>query len=204
MPTAHGANARACSARPTSTRRWTAPASSSRATRSRRWSSSRSTSPAESWSAVFYHGMGPLDALQTFAILSIGNALVTTLPAFLISTSMGLMVTRVAGDGALGVDLAAQLIARPDALRTAGVLMAVLAFRSGVAGAGLRGAGAGCVRRRGRVERSPRTCRGGRARGRRAAAQGCDSPARVGVRARRRRRALDRRRHRTLPAARTA
>jgi flagellar biosynthesis protein FlhA len=77
---------------------------------------------------VFYHGMGPLDALQTFAILSIGNALVTTLPAFLISTSMGLMVTRVAGEGALAVDLAAQLIARPDALRTAGVLMAVLGF----------------------------------------------------------------------------
>ena len=77
---------------------------------------------------VAYHGMAPLDALQTFAILSIGNALVTTLPAFLISTSMGLMVTRVAGEGALATDLAAQLIARPDALRTAGGLMAALAF----------------------------------------------------------------------------
>ena len=77
---------------------------------------------------VAYDGMGPLDALQTFAILSIGNALVTTLPAFLISTSMGLMVTRVAGEGALAVDLAGQLVARPDALRTAGVLMGVLAF----------------------------------------------------------------------------
>jgi flagellar biosynthesis protein FlhA len=77
---------------------------------------------------VAYHGMGPLDALQTFAILSIGNALVTTLPAFLISTAMGLMVTRVAGEGALAADLAAQLVARPDTLRTAGVLMAVLAF----------------------------------------------------------------------------
>ena len=81
---------------------------------------------------VAYHGMGPLDALQTFAILSIGNALVTTLPAFLISTAMGLMVTRVAGEGALAVDLAAQLVARPDALRTAGVLMAVLAFVPGL------------------------------------------------------------------------
>ncbi len=77
---------------------------------------------------VAYHGMGPLDALQTFAILSIGNALVTTLPAFLISTAMGLMVTRAAGEGALAVDLAGQLVARPDALRAAGVLMAVLAF----------------------------------------------------------------------------
>jgi flagellar biosynthesis protein FlhA len=77
---------------------------------------------------VAYHGMSPLDALQTYAILSIGNALVTTLPAFLISTSMGLMVTRVAGEGALAVDLAGQLIARPDALRAAGILMGALAF----------------------------------------------------------------------------
>ena len=75
-----------------------------------------------------YHGMGPLEAIETFAILSIGNALLTTLPAFLISTAMGLMVTRVAGDGALGVDLAAQLLARPDVLRVAGGLVFGLAF----------------------------------------------------------------------------
>src|SRR5476651_702619 len=77
---------------------------------------------------VVYHGMSPLESIETFSLLSIGNALVTTLPAFLISTAMGMMVTRVAGEGALGVDLALQLIARPDALRTAGALMAVLAF----------------------------------------------------------------------------
>jgi flagellar biosynthesis protein FlhA len=77
---------------------------------------------------TIYHGMAPLDAIETFAILSIGNALLTTLPAFLISTAMGLMVTRVAGDGALGVDLAAQLIARPDVLRVAAVLVFALAF----------------------------------------------------------------------------
>ncbi|MGH7750732.1 MAG: FHIPEP family type III secretion protein, partial [Candidatus Dormibacteria bacterium] len=68
---------------------------------------------------VAYDGLGPLDALNTFAILSIGNALVTTLPAFLLSTSMGLMVTRVAGDGSLGADLAAQVFARPGVLRAA-------------------------------------------------------------------------------------
>ncbi len=74
-----------------------------------------------------YHGMGPLEAIETFAILSIGNALLTTLPAFLISTAMGLMVTRVAGDGALGADLAAQLLARPDVLRIAALLVLALA-----------------------------------------------------------------------------
>jgi flagellar biosynthesis protein FlhA len=74
------------------------------------------------------HEMGPLEALDRYAILSIGNALVTTLPAFLISTAMGLMVTRVAGQGALGAGLVLQLLARPDALRIAGGLMAVLAL----------------------------------------------------------------------------
>ena len=77
---------------------------------------------------VAYHSLAPLDALNTFALLSIGNALVTTLPAFLISTAMGMMVTRVASDGALGADLAAQLFARPDALRSAGSLLLALAL----------------------------------------------------------------------------
>ncbi|MBV8435420.1 MAG: FHIPEP family type III secretion protein [Candidatus Eremiobacteraeota bacterium] len=77
---------------------------------------------------VAYHGLSVGDAVQTFALLSIGNALVTTLPAFLISTAMGMMVTRVAAEGALGADLAAQLCARPDALRGAGGLLIALAF----------------------------------------------------------------------------
>ncbi len=77
---------------------------------------------------IAYHGLSPLDAVNAFALLSIGNALVTTLPAFLISTAMGMMVTRVASDGALGADLAAQLFSRPDVLRCAGGLLLALAL----------------------------------------------------------------------------
>lgn len=75
-----------------------------------------------------YRGLSPADALQTFALLSIGNALVTTLPAFLMSTAMGMMVTRVAADGSLGADLASQLFARPEILRVAGGLLLALAL----------------------------------------------------------------------------
>ncbi len=75
---------------------------------------------------IAYHGMDALGALNTFAILSIGNALVTTLPAFLLSTSMGLMVTRASGDGSLGADLAAQVLERPEVLRAAGIFAIVL------------------------------------------------------------------------------
>lgn len=77
---------------------------------------------------IGYHGLSPVEAVSTFALLSIGNALVTTLPAFLISTAMGMMVTRVASDGALGADLATQLFARPDVLRSAGGLLLALAL----------------------------------------------------------------------------
>jgi len=77
---------------------------------------------------AIYHGMPVADALGTFALLSIGNALVTTLPAFLISTAMGMMVTRVAADGSLGSDLASQLFARPEILRVAGGLLLALAL----------------------------------------------------------------------------
>jgi len=77
---------------------------------------------------IAYHGLAPIDAIDTYALLSIGNALVTTLPAFLISTAMGMMVTRVASEGALGADLAAQLFARPDVLRSAGALLLALSF----------------------------------------------------------------------------
>jgi flagellar biosynthesis protein FlhA len=74
------------------------------------------------------HGMSALDALDTFAILSIGNALATTLPAFLLSASMGLMVTRVTADASLGADLVAQLSARPEVLRAGAAFAFVLAL----------------------------------------------------------------------------
>jgi len=77
---------------------------------------------------TFYDGLAPADALNTFALLSIGNALVTTLPAFLLSISMGMLVTRVAADGSLGSDLGTQLLRRPEVLRSAGVLAFGLAL----------------------------------------------------------------------------
>ena len=81
---------------------------------------------------MVYHQLSPGDAIGTFALLSIGNALVTTLPAFLMSIAMGMMVTRVAADGSLGSDLAAQLFARPEILRCAGGLVLLLALVPGL------------------------------------------------------------------------
>ena len=91
---------------------------------------------------VAYHGMSALEALNTFAMLSIGNALVTTLPAFLLSTAMGLMVTRVAAEGSLGFDLATQLLERPAVLRASGGFAFALALVPALPGPLFAGLGA--------------------------------------------------------------
>ena len=76
--------------------------------------------------------LDPVSAAQTFALLSIGNALATTLPAFLLSTAMGIMVTRAASDAGLGGDLARQLLANPSALRAVSAAMVGLAVVPGL------------------------------------------------------------------------
>lgn len=68
---------------------------------------------------VIYFNMSLWDALNTFALLSIGNGLITTVPAFLMSTSMGLIVTRAASQSNLARDLILQVTAQPKALKMA-------------------------------------------------------------------------------------
>ena len=75
---------------------------------------------------IIYHGMTAMDALNTFAILTIGNGLVTTVPGFLVSTAMGMIVSRAASDSNLGDDLAKQLTARPDVLKLAAAFMMLI------------------------------------------------------------------------------
>jgi flagellar biosynthesis protein FlhA len=115
---------------------------------------------------VAYHAMSAPEAISTYAILSIGNALVTTLPAFLLTTSMGLMVTRVAADGSLGTELAAQVLGRPGALRAAGAFAAALAIVPalphvpfGLIAAALVGLSAWAERRAGQTALSERHAR---------------------------------------------
>jgi len=81
---------------------------------------------------IFSKHLDAASAIQTYPLLSIGNALATTLPAFLLSTAMGIMVTRAASDATLGVDLVRQMLAHPSALRTVGAAMLALALVPGL------------------------------------------------------------------------
>jgi flagellar biosynthesis protein FlhA len=65
---------------------------------------------------VGQHGVDWSDAAQTYTVLTIGDGLVSQLPALLISTAAGIIVTRAASGGDLGTAVAGQLFASPRVL----------------------------------------------------------------------------------------
>ena len=112
-------------------------------------------------------GMGITEALDTYGRLTVGDGLVTMIPALLISTAAGLLVTRVGtgdGEGRLGEQIGRQLTDEPRSLIAAAALMLVLAVIPGlpawpfaVLGAALAvGGGIAMIReRRSRAGREP-------------------------------------------------
>ncbi|MGE5381131.1 MAG: flagellar biosynthesis protein FlhA [Methylocystaceae bacterium] len=71
-------------------------------------------------------GMALTDALHTYTILTVGDGLVTQIPALLISTATGIIVTRSADKSNLGHEVTSQLFAYPKALYIAGVVVIIL------------------------------------------------------------------------------
>jgi flagellar biosynthesis protein FlhA len=81
---------------------------------------------------VLQHGMDLSKALQTYTILTIGDGLVTVIPALMISISGGLIVTRASSDDRLGTDFARQLFGSPQPLFLASGVILVLAIFPGL------------------------------------------------------------------------
>ncbi|MCZ2836491.1 flagellar biosynthesis protein FlhA [Modestobacter sp. VKM Ac-2985] len=66
-------------------------------------------------------GMAPGEAISTYSLLSVGDGLVSQIPALLISTATGLIVTRSASQGDMGSDLISQLSRNKQPVRIAGL-----------------------------------------------------------------------------------
>ena len=62
------------------------------------------------------------EAVQHFSLLTVGDGLVAQIPALLISTATGIIVTRSVGESNLGQDLAKQIVSQPRALFLAGIV----------------------------------------------------------------------------------
>ncbi|MFW3170483.1 flagellar biosynthesis protein FlhA [Geodermatophilus sp. CPCC 206100] len=69
---------------------------------------------------VMQRGMAPGEAVSTYSLLTVGDGLVSQIPALLLSTATGIIVTRSASDGDMGSDLIAQLGRFKQPVRIAG------------------------------------------------------------------------------------
>src|SRR5437764_14885471 len=77
---------------------------------------------------VVQHHMDISQAINTYSLLSVGDGLVSQIPALLISISTGLIVTRAASDDNMGSDLIRQFGRQGKALKIAGVEVALVAI----------------------------------------------------------------------------
>ncbi|HET7578452.1 MAG TPA: flagellar biosynthesis protein FlhA [Bacillales bacterium] len=71
-------------------------------------------------------GMDFSKAAHTYTILTVGDGLVSQIPALIISTATGIVVTRAASEGNLGQDITKQILAYPKLLYAAGITIACL------------------------------------------------------------------------------
>ncbi|HWF09019.1 MAG TPA: flagellar biosynthesis protein FlhA [Bryobacteraceae bacterium] len=78
---------------------------------------------------VIQHGVDLLKALQTYTVLTIGDGLVTVIPALMISISGAMIITRAGSENRVGVEFQKQIFgAYPPLLLASGVLIALAAF----------------------------------------------------------------------------
>ena len=103
---------------------------------------------------ITVHGMPIGSAFETYAILTVGDGLVSQIPAVVISIASALLLARGGAKGATDITLVAQLGRHPAALATVAVLMVLLALVPGlpfvpfILGAALLGGCAALMARR--------------------------------------------------------
>jgi flagellar biosynthesis protein FlhA len=82
--------------------------------------------------AVAQNGMSFVDATRTFTLLTVGEGLVSQMPALIVSTAAGLMVSKAGVEGATDKALMGQLSYYPQALGMAAAVLAVVGVLPGM------------------------------------------------------------------------
>jgi flagellar biosynthesis protein FlhA len=81
---------------------------------------------------VFQNDMSFGDAAQNYTLLTIGDGLVSQMPALIISTAAGIIVTRAGSDSSMGHEIGSQLFMRPRALMVAAAILMAFALIPGL------------------------------------------------------------------------
>ena len=77
-------------------------------------------------------GMELTEVLSVYSIATVGDGLVSQVPALLISVATGMIVTRSVAEGSLNQDVSRQFLAQPQSIMLAGVVIAVLMLVPGM------------------------------------------------------------------------
>ena len=77
-------------------------------------------------------GMSFGEVLSVYSIATVGDGLVSQIPALLISTATGMIVTRSVSEGSLNDDVSKQFMAQPFSIMAGGIAMLVLAMVPGM------------------------------------------------------------------------
>ncbi|MBS1718976.1 MAG: flagellar biosynthesis protein FlhA [Armatimonadetes bacterium] len=94
---------------------------------------------------IFKGQSDPMTILKTYALLSVGEGLVSQMPALLISVASGLLVTRAGQDTNMGGQVAKQFMAQHKAIGVAGVALCGFGLVPGFPSIIFFGAGAACI-----------------------------------------------------------
>jgi flagellar biosynthesis protein FlhA len=81
---------------------------------------------------VMQQGMSMADAARTYTLLSVGDGLVTQVPALIVSTAAGMLVTRTTASGELGEEMKEQLFTNPKAIALASIMLFIFALIPGM------------------------------------------------------------------------
>jgi flagellar biosynthesis protein FlhA len=81
---------------------------------------------------IMQKGMTVSEALQRFTLLSIGDGLVSQIPALITSTAAGILVTRAAAKEELGSELTKQLLSYPKVMTILTVMLMIFAVIPGL------------------------------------------------------------------------
>lgn len=81
---------------------------------------------------VWQRGLNILESLQLYTLLTVGDGLVTQIPALLVSTATGILVTRAATGQSLGKDISQQLFAFPKVIGLASIILVLLGIMPGL------------------------------------------------------------------------
>lgn len=81
---------------------------------------------------VLQRGLSVGDATSVFALLTVGDGLVSQVPALLISTATGIVITRNSGGGEMAGQITTQLFGNPKVLMVAGGMLVVMGVTPGL------------------------------------------------------------------------